>query len=137
MGSAFSKFARGSLLVILPAASFAVVALTGYLVIWPIWQERQIAKSLADALYANDSDRMNKAIETLKKMNDGVRAVLVLVKSLKEGDDRVRKLSARTLGEFGPGAGEAVPHLIAAEADEDEEVRRLAANSLGKIGKSA
>jgi HEAT repeat protein len=63
-----------------------------------------------------------------------VPGLLVTLKSEKAGE---RAGSARTLGEIGPAAKDAVGDLGAALKDADKEVRRCAAQALGDIGPAA
>ena len=60
-----------------------------------------------------------------------VPGLLLTLKSEKAGE---RAGSARTLGEIGPAAKDAVADLGAALKDADKEVRRCAAQALGDIG---
>jgi HEAT repeat protein len=60
-----------------------------------------------------------------------------LLVSLKSDQAGVRAGAARTLGEIGPAAKDAVPDLTAALRDGNLEVRQNAATSLGHIGPAA
>jgi len=60
-----------------------------------------------------------------------------LLVSLKSDQAGVRAGAARTLGEIGPAARDAVPDLTAALRDDNLEVRQNAATSLGHIGPAA
>jgi HEAT repeat protein len=60
-----------------------------------------------------------------------------LLVSLKSDQAGIRAAAARTLGEIGPAARDAVPDLTAALRDSDRDVRRNAAQSLGNIGPAA
>ena len=60
-----------------------------------------------------------------------VPGLLITLKSEKPAE---RAGSARTLGEIGPAAKDAVADLGAALKDGDKEVRRCAAQALGDIG---
>jgi HEAT repeat protein len=60
-----------------------------------------------------------------------------LLLSLKNDQANVRAGSARTLGEIGPAAKDAVPDLTAALRDGDRDVRQNAAQALGNIGTAA
>jgi HEAT repeat protein len=60
-----------------------------------------------------------------------------LIAALKDGDARVRQLSARAIGEIGPGAAAAVPSLVALLADRDEGSRNSACDGLAGIGSAA
>jgi HEAT repeat protein len=60
-----------------------------------------------------------------------------LLLSLKSDQAGIRAGAARTLGEIGPAAKDAVPDLTAALRDGDRDVRQNAAQSLGNIGTAA
>ncbi len=60
-----------------------------------------------------------------------------LLLSLKSEQGPVRAGAARTLGEIGPAAKDAVPDLTAALRDSEREVRQNAAQALGNIGPAA
>jgi HEAT repeat protein len=60
-----------------------------------------------------------------------------LLVSLKSDQAAVRAGAARTLGEIGPQAKDAVGDLTAALRDSDRDVRQNAATSLGNIGSAA
>lgn len=60
-----------------------------------------------------------------------------LLVSLKSDQASVRAGAARTLGEIGAPAKDAVPDLAAALRDPDRDVRQNAATSLGNIGSGA
>jgi len=57
------------------------------------------------------------------------------IKALRHPDINVRREAARTLGDMGPGAKEAVPELI--EALKGEDVDLIAVWALGQIGAAA
>jgi len=57
--------------------------------------------------------------------------------SLKGSEAPVRAAAARTLGEIGPAAKDAVPDLAAALRDADADVRQNSAQALGNIGPAA
>jgi hypothetical protein len=56
-----------------------------------------------------------------------------LIKLLKDDDHRVRYYGAAWLGQIGPDANEAIPHLRALLDDDDEHVRRAAEDALARI----
>jgi HEAT repeat protein len=60
-----------------------------------------------------------------------------LLISLKSDQAPVRAGAARTLGDIGPAAKDAVPDLTAALRDADRDVRQNAAQALGNIGPAA
>lgn len=60
-----------------------------------------------------------------------------LLLSLKSDEAPMRAAAARTLGEIGPPAKDAVADLVAALKDTDRDVRQNAAQSLGSIGPAA
>jgi HEAT repeat protein len=60
-----------------------------------------------------------------------------LLVSLKSDQASVRAGVARTLGEIGPAAKDAVADLTAALRDSDRDVRQNAAQALGNIGPAA
>ncbi len=67
---------------------------------------------------------------------EGVREVIPsLMKMLTIGDKGSQIAAAQSLGEFGPAAAEAVPHLVKVLTDSD--VLNAAAESLGKMGHAA
>ena len=59
------------------------------------------------------------------------------IEDLKVEDRQVRVHAVRALGQIGPDAKVAVPHLIEALKDEDRQVRGFAAYALGRIGTAA
>ena len=60
-----------------------------------------------------------------------------LLLTLKSEQAALRAGAARTLGEIGPAAKDAVPDLTAALRDGDRDVRQNAAQALGNIGPAA
>lgn len=60
-----------------------------------------------------------------------------LIKQLKDSDVENRRIAAKSLGESGSAAKEAVPALIVALKDPDRFVRRFAAQALEEIGPEA
>ncbi len=74
----------------------------------------------------NDEEEETAASDTLKKITR-------LIKKLTEGHGTVRCEAAEALGEIGPAAEEAIPHLVKALADSDQVLRTQAVQSLGRI----
>ena len=60
-----------------------------------------------------------------------------LLLSLKSDEPAMRAGAARTLGEIGPAAKDAVPDLTVALRDRDRDVRQNAAQALGNVGSAA
>jgi HEAT repeat protein len=64
-------------------------------------------------------------------------AIPVLLESLREQDQQVRRIILAALSEIGPPARNAVPALVACLRDRHELVRRRAALALGELGPAA
>jgi HEAT repeat protein len=65
----------------------------------------------------------------------GKPAVPFLIKGLEHEDPRAQSNSVTTLGEIGPDAAEALPHLIdILVGDKDHAMRKYAAHAIGSIG---
>ena len=62
-----------------------------------------------------------------------IPAIPTVVKALKDGDPRVRRIAAEVLGKFGPLARQAVPALREALGDDDAEVRENASLAILNI----
>ena len=62
-----------------------------------------------------------------------IPAIPSVVKALKDGDARVRRIAAEVLGKFGPLARQAVPALREALGDDDAEVRENASLAILNI----
>jgi len=101
------------------------------------------------SFYARDnySDVRKAAADALEKIDPQWRqskaahsAIPNLVKALVNSDSDVRKIAAtEALGEIGPTAVKAVPHLLNAlrNIHNNSYVREAAAKALGKIGPAA
>jgi len=63
--------------------------------------------------------------------------IKALITKLQSSDSDVRRQAAKSLGELGADAKDAVPALTKALADKDLFVRRYAAEALGEIGPDA
>ena len=68
---------------------------------------------------------------------DGVMTAMPEVRALKSRDSNARQAAAKSLGEKGPAAVQAVPVLIEALDDPVDAVRGQAAWALGKVGPAA
>jgi HEAT repeat protein len=65
------------------------------------------------------------------------KRVNALMRGLQDTVGRVRRRSARALGDFGMHALPAIPRLTAGLADADASVRRDSAGALGRLGHAA
>jgi HEAT repeat protein len=80
--------------------------------------------------------RSDLAVEEALRLaaNDMPRSVTALVELLKDEDDKIRGVAARTLKNIGPDAETAVPPLIELLKDKERKRWATAANVLGDIG---
>jgi HEAT repeat protein len=124
-------------LTLLVLGIVAVLALTGWKVVWPVWLEHRAVQALVEALLADHPRDFDTALEAVHAVRGGSGAVSVLVQHLEYPDIRVRTWSADALGKLGAEAVRAVPALIDAEADEDSVVREQACRALAHIGSPA
>jgi HEAT repeat protein len=67
----------------------------------------------------------------------GEAAIPVLIRSLNDPDQYIRREAAISLGEIGPAAKAAVPALTSLWNDPSPDVRSFAVRSLGKMGPAA
>lgn len=90
-------------------------------------------RSLVMALTDENEDVRQEVQRALRRF--GQRTVPQLTDALRHRDARIRAGAAQVLGDFGPNATAATPHLMARLTDKQEIVRAEAARSLGRIGK--
>ena len=92
----------------------------------------QAISSLITALRDDAAGVRRPAVEALGQIGSKV-AVLALIGALSDPDEFVAHYGATSLGQIGPEAESAVPHLIKACASADYFMRNYAANALGEI----
>jgi hypothetical protein len=103
--------------------------------------EEHAASSLADEWlhrlplfpFAGMEEQPLERLMTAFEESDVCGMVGALIKLLKDDDHRVRYYAAAWLGQMGPDANEAIPHLRALLEDDDDHVRRAAEDALARI----
>jgi hypothetical protein len=113
-----------------------VVALSTWLLLWPMWLDRRIAQSFLQSVASNDSQLIENELEKLKGLHGTQLGIKPLVLALKEGDSRTANYVARGLGKIGPNAEGAVPLLIEGLHHKDD-FSLLCLIALGEIGRSS
>lgn len=102
--------------------------------------EQERVQSFISQLSDQDIDKRWQAANGLGLLTlggDAAKAVLALIRTLKDDDPRVRWNAAWALGRIGKKAVAAVPALIQALKDPNWEVRLRAENALGRFGEKA
>lgn len=91
---------------------------------------REFVAEIADALRENPQLHL---YAMMALMDVGPLAIPILMRSLGDANPENRVNAASVLGNFGPGAVEALPALVRARDDPDPGVRNCAAHALSKI----
>ncbi|MCI0443866.1 HEAT repeat domain-containing protein [bacterium] len=93
----------------------------------------RIRKNVALVLFALGGRWYDRSKQTL----DISPCLPALIRALKDNDPSVRAWCAQSIGQIGPNAAEAVPHLTMLLSDSAEGSRNSACIALGNIGPSA
>jgi HEAT repeat protein len=115
-------------------ATAAVVFVSAYLVLWPVWQEHQTARALGAALRAGDDQRCDALLRANRGLRRPYAIVRTLIEALDDNRHEVRQKAAWYLGEIGPEARPAVPRLVMALGDREWNVRNVSAVALESMG---
>lgn len=104
-------------------------------------EQRRVA-DLVEGLKSKDVATRYQAMLALEKLGRLDRSVVgALVEVLRDKTDstvhsKLRLSAVRLLGQLGPAAEEAVPHLLVAVSDPSQEARFQALDALARIGKA-
>jgi HEAT repeat protein len=93
---------------------------------------------LTDALGHTNQQIRELAVVALAELQvPSTKRVSALALALRDGSARIRRRSARSIGDQGSAAQAAIPALVAGLRDSDPSVRRDCAGALGRLGPAA
>jgi hypothetical protein len=117
----------------------AIVAVTGWLLLWPMWEDYRIVKAFLRAVATKDSRLIEDEFDKLKQLHGTALGIGSLVTGLKGADSFAANAIARGFGKMGPSAEPAVPLLIEGlNENTDLSIRCLMAlREMGPAAKAA
>lgn len=121
----------------LATLSVVVIAATGWLVGWPIWQEHRTVQELIKRLESRDEDERKAAGDALLAFGPRVVPPLIRVLHNPKADWIARLESADILAKAAPQDPRVLTALISALDDKSENLRQDVLQDLGSMGSNA